>query len=55
MPRLRNKDTDAVVSVSDDTAALMDARVWVSADKPADKSAPKAAPVKKAPARPVKK
>jgi hypothetical protein len=57
MPRLRNKDTGAVVNVSDVTAALLDKRVWGPAEKPAAKApAPvKRPPVKRAARKPAKK
>ena len=50
MPRLRNTGTGVVVNVSDETCALLDARTWKSADKPAVKApvAAKKAVAKKA-------
>jgi transcription elongation factor len=51
MPRLRNIQTGAVVSVSDETAALLDGE-W----EPAEKAAPKApAPAKRAVRKPATK
>ena len=49
MPRLRNVQSSAVVSCSDETAARLGSE-WEPADKPVVK-----APAKKTPVRPVKK
>ena len=49
MPRLRNIQTGAVVSVSDETAARLDSE-WEPADKPAAK-----APAKRAARKPATK
>jgi hypothetical protein len=54
MPRLRNIQSGAVVSCSDETAARLGSE-WEPADKPVVKAPVAKAPVKKAAAKPPAK